>query len=153
MKPCPPGGNPESFGEITKPVALSVKIAVPRGVSTPLALIELTVAVAVAAVAGVPAKRKLATNILKIAFKKSRMLAPSPSSTRLLGVIRNFRCDSNLDWHRHRAASKRKVRVRFEAHLFVPSASEITTRRPSSDSLETGTGSSNSVRSANESQI
>jgi hypothetical protein len=66
-------------------VALSVKITVPRGVPTPLALIELIVAVAVAAVAGVPAKRKLVTNILKIAFKKRRMLAPSPSSARLLG--------------------------------------------------------------------
>jgi hypothetical protein len=52
---------------------------------TPLALIELIAAVAVAAVAGVPAKRKLATNIIKIAFKKSRMLAPSPSSAGLLG--------------------------------------------------------------------
>jgi hypothetical protein len=70
---------------ITRPVALSVKITVPKGAPTPVALIELIVAVAVAAAAGVPAKRKLATNILKIAFKKSRMLAPPPSSARLLG--------------------------------------------------------------------
>ena len=70
---------------ITKPVVLSVKITVPKVAPTPVALIELIVAVAVAAVAGVPAKRKLATNILKNAFKKSRMLVSSPSSARLPG--------------------------------------------------------------------
>ena len=70
---------------ITKPVVLSVKITVPKVAPTPVALIELIVAVAVAAAAGVPAKRKLAMNRLKIAFKKSRMLAPFPSSAHLLG--------------------------------------------------------------------
>jgi hypothetical protein len=57
------------LGVITKPVVLSVRVTVPKGVPTPLAVIELIVAVAVAAAAGVPAKRKLATNVLKIAFK------------------------------------------------------------------------------------
>jgi hypothetical protein len=38
---------------ITRPVALSVKITVPKGAPTPVALIELVVAVAVAAAAGV----------------------------------------------------------------------------------------------------
>jgi hypothetical protein len=61
----------------------------------------------------------------------------------------------DLDWQRHRAVSKRRVRVRFEAHLFVPgflSGRNYNTTL-SSDSLETGTGSSNSLRSANESPI
>ena len=53
----------------------------------------------------------------------------------------------DLDWHRHRAASKRRVRVRFEAHLFVPGFLSVGNYNTtlSSDSLETGTGSSNSL--------
>jgi hypothetical protein len=70
---------------ITKPVALSVNNTVPNDPPTPVALIELIVAVAVAAAAEVPAKRKLATKTLKIAFKKSRMLAPHPSSAGIRG--------------------------------------------------------------------
>ena len=59
----------------------------------------------------------------------------------------------DLDWHRHRAASKRRVRVRFEAHLFVPGFLSVGNYNTtlSSDSLETGTDSSNSLCSANES--
>ena len=59
----------------------------------------------------------------------------------------------DLDWHRHPAASKRRVRVRFEAHLFVPgflSGGNYNTML-SSDRLETGTGSSNSLPSTKQS--
>jgi hypothetical protein len=52
----------------------------------------------------------------------------------------------DLDWHRNRAASKRRVRVRFEAHR-IASASQIITRRCRPTVLETGTDSSNSLRS------
>ena len=60
----------------------------------------------------------------------------------------------DLDWHRHRAASKRRVRVRFEAHLFVPGFLSVGNYNTtlSSNSLETGTGSSNSLCSGNESK-
>jgi hypothetical protein len=59
----------------------------------------------------------------------------------------------DIDWHRHRAASKRRVRVRFEAHLFVPGFLSVGNYNTtlSSDSLETGTGSSNSLCSAKQS--
>ena len=79
------GRHPEILGVITMPAAPSAKNTVPSGASTPVALIELIVAVAVAAAAGVPAKTQLAANKLKIAFKKSRMRAPVPSSAPLLG--------------------------------------------------------------------
>jgi hypothetical protein len=44
----------------------------------------------------------------------------------------------DIDWHRHRAASKRRVRVRFEAHLFVPGFLSVGNYNTtlSSDSLE-----------------
>ena len=44
----------------------------------------------------------------------------------------------DIDWHPHRAASKRRVRVRFEAHLFVPGFLSVGNYNTtlSSDSLE-----------------
>jgi hypothetical protein len=69
---------------------------------------------------------------------------PLSSSFRVLG---GHQMNPDIDWHRHRAASKRRVRVRFEAHLFVPGFLSVGNYNTtlSYDSLETGTGSSNSL--------
>jgi hypothetical protein len=65
------------LGVITTPPALSVKVTVPKDPPTPVALMELTVAVAAAAPAvRVPTKRKLAANKLRTAIdlRRNRML-------------------------------------------------------------------------------
>jgi hypothetical protein len=83
-------------------------------------VIELIVAVAVAAAAELPAKRKLATNRLKIAFKKSRMLVPPPSFARLLGRQSGISdVNPDLDW----PAAERLANAEFES---VSSASACT---------------------------
>jgi hypothetical protein len=67
------------LGVIIRPWALSIKLTVPKGPPTPVALIELIVAVAVAAPAvRVATKRRTATNKLRIAidFKRKCIRVP-----------------------------------------------------------------------------
>jgi hypothetical protein len=77
---------------ITKPWVLSIKVTVPSGPLTPVALIALIVAVAVAAPAvRVPTKRMLAANKLKVAIdlRRNCMLVTS-YFVRLLDGIRSL---------------------------------------------------------------
>ena len=78
MKPAFSGRQPGELGAITTPPALSVKVTVPKDPPTPVALMELIVAVAVAAPAiRVPTKRKLATSKLRIVIELTRNCIPS----------------------------------------------------------------------------